>query len=152
MGEESVNFHRPRSGDTIPAMIRCLPILAVLLLGGCVDRLVNVRSEPPGASVYMDDVKVGETPCDVQYIWYGQRELVIELRGYRIVRETIVLRPPWWQFFPLDLITDVVLPFTVTDQVEVSYSLERERASGEEVEPILKRADELRKRLEESKP
>ena len=133
-------------------MKRFLPWLALLLLGGCVERLVAVRSEPPGASVYLDDEKVGETPCEIEYIWYGERELVVELRGHRSVREILTLRPPWWQFFPLDFITGVLVPFTITDRVEVNYTLERDLASEEEVESILKRAAELRDRLDKKKP
>lgn len=133
-------------------MKRCLPWLALLFLGGCVERLVAVRTEPPGAAVYLDDEKVGETPCEVEYVWYGERELVVELQGHRSVRETLALRPPWWQFFPLDFITDVLVPFTITDRVEVEYTLQRERASEEEVESILERADELRRRLDAGKP
>ena len=133
-------------------MSRFVPWLALVFLGGCVERLVAVRTEPPGAAVYLDDEKVGETPCEVEYVWYGERELVVELRGHRSVRETLPLRPPWWQFFPLDFITDVLVPFTITDRVEVEYTLQRERATEEEVDPILKRAAELRERLDKKEP
>ena len=121
--------------------------LGVRLLGGCVERLVAVRSDPPGAVVYMDDEKVGVTPCEVEYIWYGQRELVVELRGYRTIREVVPLNPPWWQYFPLDFITDVLVPFTLTDRVERSYRLEPASATEAELEKTLERAEELRRRV-----
>jgi hypothetical protein len=120
-------------------------------LAGCVDRFVSLRSEPPGAVVYLDGEKVGETPCEVKYIWYGTRELVIERKGYKVVREMISLRLPWWQFFPMDFITDVLVPFTLTDRTEFSYSLERDLPTEEERAEVLRRAAELREKAESPK-
>lgn len=127
-------------------MIRRTAALAALLLSGCVERLVAVRSEPPGATVTIDQEKVGETPCEAPYTWYGKRELVVELKGFRPVRETIVLNPPWWQFFPLDFLTDVLVPFTLRDRVEYSFTLQPAPVSADEIEEVRRRAAELREK------
>src|SRR5918912_1122076 len=79
--------------------------LACLGLCGCVERYIQVRSDPPDATVTLDDKVVGKTPLDIPYVWYGKRLLAVELKGYQQVRETIALNPPWWQYFPLDFIT-----------------------------------------------
>lgn len=129
-----------------------LAALAPLLLAGCVERLIAVRSEPGGADVYVDGEKVGVTPVDVPYIWYGTREIVLEKRGFREIRERVALNPPWWQYPGLDLLTDVVLPFTITDRTELSFHLERAPLSREEVEDVLRRAAETRALSEPSKP
>lgn len=121
-------------------------LLAGAALSGCVERIIAVRTEPPGAAVYVDDEKVGVTPCEVRYSWYGTRSLAIELEGYRGVRELVNLRPPWWQIFPLDFVTDVLIPFTITDRVELSYALEPARASPREAEEVKRRAAELREK------
>ncbi len=78
------------------------------------------------------------------YVWYGTRDLILELRGYTLIREQVVLNPPWWQIIPLDLVTDVVIPFTIRDKMAVSYTLETAPVSQEEVNTVLQRADELR--------
>jgi hypothetical protein len=36
-----------------------------LALAGCVERILTVRSEPPGAAVTVDGDPAGTTPCDV---------------------------------------------------------------------------------------
>ena len=123
---------------------------ALLLLGlsqsGCVERLVAIHSDPPGAAVYMDGEKVGTTPCEVPYIWYGTRDLILELRGYTLIRQQVTLNPPWWQIIPLDLITDVVIPFTLRDRVSVFHTMEPAPVTREEVDTVLQRAEDLRKK------
>ena len=121
-----------------------LAAVVVALLAGCVERLIAVRSEPAGADVDVDGEKIGQTPIDVPYIWYGTREIVLEKRGYREIRERVALNPPWWQYPGLDLLTDVVLPFTITDRVEFSFHLERAPLSREEIDDVLRRAEDTR--------
>jgi len=120
--------------------------LAALSQAGCVERLLAIQSDPPGAAAYLDGEKVGTTPCEVAYTWYGTRVLVLELRGYSLVRKEIVLNPPWWQILPLDFITDVLIPMTLRDRYSVTYTLDPAPVSPEEVDAVLERAEELRKR------
>jgi hypothetical protein len=121
-------------------------IVAALALGGCVERFIHVQSDPPGAVVTLDDQKVGATPVDIPYTWYGKRLLSVDLKGYAQVREIIALNPPWWQYFPLDFITDVLVPATITDRSEFSYTLEKAAVSDKELEEVKKRAAELREK------
>lgn len=122
------------------------PLLALPLLAGCVDRLLSVRSEPAGAEVWLDGVKVGETPCEIRYTWYGTREIVLEKRGYREIREQVSLQGPWWQYPVLDFVTDVLIPFTITDRSDLAFTLERAPTTQEELLEVRARADELRRR------
>lgn len=120
------------------------PVLG--LTAGCVERTMYVRSDPPGAAVYLDDERVGITPCEIPYTWYGKREIVLELQKYRLVREIVTLNPPWWQYFPLDFITDVLVPFTIRDRTELSYVLEPAAPTAEELEEMRARAREMREK------
>src|SRR5579862_2037950 len=131
--------------------MRRTALLGALLLGllsqaGCVERLLTIHSDPPGASVYLDGEKVGTTPCEVSYTWYGTRDLILELRGYTLIRQEVTLSPPSWQILPLDFVTDVVLPFTLRDRMAVSYPMEQAPLTREEVDTVLNRAEELRKK------
>lgn len=119
---------------------------AALSQTGCVERLLAIHSDPPGAAVYLDGEKVGTTPCEVPYTWYGTRSVVLELRGFTLVRQDVVLSPPWWQIIPLDFITDVLIPFVLRDRMSVSYTLDPAPVSPEEVHTVLDRADELRRK------
>jgi hypothetical protein len=121
-------------------------LAAALSQTGCVERLIAIHSDPPGAAVYLDGEKAGTTPCEVPYIWYGTRSIVLELRGFTLVRQDVVLSPPWWQITPMDFITDVLIPFTFRDRLSVSYVLDPAPVSPEEKDAVLERADELRKK------
>ncbi|HZE97081.1 MAG TPA: PEGA domain-containing protein [Planctomycetota bacterium] len=136
--------------------MRRILLLALLLAGlsqaGCVERLLAIHSDPPGAAVYLDGEKVGTTPCEVTYTWYGTRILILELRGYTLIRQEVPLNPPWWQIIPVDFITDVVIPFTIRDRMAVSYTMEPAPVSLKEVDAVLQRADELRKKSLEQDP
>jgi len=127
-------------------------LLGVLSQAGCVERLLAIHSDPPGAAVYLDGEKVGTTPCEVTYVWYGTRDLVLELRGYTLIRQEVTLSPPWWQIIPLDFITDVVIPFTIRDKMAVAYPMEPAPVTREEVDAVLQRADELRKKSKAPDP
>lgn len=123
-----------------------LAVAAASSLGGCVERLISVKTEPPGATVYLDDQVVGKTPCDVTYAWYGTRRLVVEKWHYQSVNQMIDLNVPWWQIFPLDFLTDIVIPIKICDRVEVSYVLEKAPVNREEFDDVRKRAAELREK------
>ena len=128
------------------ALLATALALAALSQTGCVERLLAIQSDPPGAAAYLDGEKVGTTPCEVAYTWYGTRVLVLELRGFNLVRQEIVLNPPWWQLVPIDFITDVLIPMTIRDRMSVSYTLDPAAVSSDQVDAVLERADELRKR------
>ncbi len=121
-----------------------LLLLGVLSQAGCVERLLAIHSDPPGATVYVDGEKVGTTPCEVSYTWYGTRDVILELRGYKLIRQEVTLNPPWWQITPVDFVTDVVIPVTLRDRLAVSYALDPAPVTREEVETVVQRADQLR--------
>lgn len=129
-------------------MQRLIPVALLLpiALAGCVDRIVSIRSNPPGAEVYLDGELRGTTPHDEHYSYYGTRDLTLVKSGYRSHRRKIGLNSPWWQIFPFDLVTDVLLPFTITDHVEVAVELEKEPPPGDAIGETLKRAEEAREK------
>ena len=128
------------------ALLLSATLLAALSQSGCVERLLAIHSDPPGAAVYVDGERVGTTPCEVNYTWYGTRVVVLELRGFSLVHQEVVLSPPWWQIIPIDFITDVLIPITIRDRYPVSYTLDPAPVSPEEVNAVYERAEELRKR------
>ncbi len=80
--------------------------LAAALLPGCVTRELHVRSDPPGALVYLNDREVGRTPFDREFTWYGNYDVAARLDGYDPVVTTREVTAPWWQFVPFDAVTD----------------------------------------------
>jgi PEGA domain-containing protein len=129
--------------------VRALVLVLPLLLVGCVERILTVKSDPPGAAVYVDGERAGETPCDVQYTWYGTRTVTLERDGFVSVSRHVELNTPWWQIFPIDFVTDVIIPFTIRDRSEVHFLLEREPGGPVDVDAVRRRAEELREKTKQ---
>ena len=126
-----------------------LALLAGLLssLAACRShRYLEISSTPPGAEVRLDDQAVGNTPVQVPFDYYGTRRVTVYLAGYRTSSRRIRLGPPWYARFPLDLVSEVLLPFGWTDRRRVHMDL----AQGEEVmslpslRSVIERANALR--------
>ena len=120
---------------------------AMLLLTGCVERLISIRSDPPGATVYVDGELQGKTPIDVRYTWYGGRDVTLEMPGFVSITKRVDLSPPWWQYVPFDFVTDLLIPFTLTDRTELHFMMATETAKKADVEGLKARAEEMKQKL-----
>lgn len=96
----------------------------VLCLGGCRgDRLLRIDSVPRGAVVRLDDRVIGVTPLEVPFKHYGQRRLALYSEGSRTYSEPLVLKAPWHARFPIDILTEVILPLGLDDIRELRIDL-----------------------------
>jgi hypothetical protein len=100
-----------------------LALALALALPGCVSRKLFLRSEPAGARVILDGRAVGVTPYEEEVHTYGTHVVELELDGHARRRELIELPLPWWQVFPLDIVTDLLLPFTIHDDHAFDFEL-----------------------------
>jgi hypothetical protein len=134
---------------------RILPRLLLLsccciLFTGCVERIMQVRSEPAGALVRVDGKPVGRTPVDVPFTHYGNRLVTLELDEYQMSRQLVHLETPWHLTFPLDIVFDVAFPITFLDYHPVEVTLERQETLPDRDE-ILDRAERMRDVFEDEK-
>lgn len=87
-------------------------VAALGLLGACrATRELAIDSTPPGAQVRIDDVVVGTTPMRFGFKDFGTRRVTLYKPGYLTHSELVDLEPPWYARFPIDLVTEVLLPF-----------------------------------------
>lgn len=93
-----------------------------LMVSGCVQRSLTIRSDPPGALVYMNDAPVGTTPVTYDFTWYGWYRLRILKDGYEQLHDHRLLRAPAYLWIPLDLAMEL-LPGEVRDDRTWSYTL-----------------------------
>ena len=93
-----------------------------LLVGGCVRRALTIRTDPPGALVYVNDGLKGPSPVSYDFTWYGWHRVTIRKAGYERVDDRKYLRAPAYLWIPLDLAMELV-PFTVRDERTWSYTL-----------------------------
>ena len=64
-----------------PIVALSLAAAFAFLCTGCIERLITVRSQPPGALVYLNDEEVGRTPVTVPFKFYGVYDVRLEHEG-----------------------------------------------------------------------
>src|SRR5688572_11323622 len=103
----------------------CVALLttAMLLPCGCVRRRLNVRSNPPGALVYVDNQQIGTTPCSVDFTYYGTREIRLVKPGFETLTLNQPIPAPWYQIPPLDFFSENLVPTKIRDNRTVTYDL-----------------------------
>jgi hypothetical protein len=133
----AVRRHRPRARLLIAAA------LVILSSGsGCVQRQLTIRSNPPGALVYVGNEQIGVTPCSTPYTYYGVRKIRLVKDGYETLTVEQNIPPPWYERFPLDFVSENVWPAEIRDDRTLSFNLEPQRVvpQGE----IIARGENLR--------
>jgi hypothetical protein len=97
--------------------------ITLLALAGCVDRKIRITSEPPGATVWLNDVEIGRTPAEADFMFYGRYDVRLEKDGYEPLWTDREARAPVWQYPVVDLVAEV-LPMRIDDTVEWHFTLE----------------------------
>jgi hypothetical protein len=97
--------------------------------------------------VRLDDRVVGETPLDLPFVHHGTRRVSCTLEGYRPVSRVVAIDAPWWARFPLDLFSEVLLPFGWRDihRVEVELEVAGGELGESELRALLRKAETLRR-------
>jgi hypothetical protein len=126
--------------------LACLTIV-LLLAGGCVQRTLTIRSNPPGAQLYLNGVEVGRTPISRDFLWYGTYDVELRKEGYETLKTTGKVIAPWWQWVPIDFFAEA---FPLHDRRQLSYSMKLESAIATDPELLLSRAEQLKPLLESS--
>ena len=124
---------------TIPAVIA----LVCLSACGCVRRRMTIVSNPPGALVYVDDYEIGTTPISTNFIYYGQRKIQLVKDGYETKTVLQTIPPPWYQYFPLDFVSENFVPGEIRDRRTLTYTLTPQAVAP--TDTLLGRAEELRR-------
>lgn len=114
---------------------------AALAVLGCVERRMTVRSNPPGALVYIDREEVGVTPVSRSFVHYGTRRIKLVKEGYETLEVKQRVWEPVYDFILWELITEV-MPYRFRDEREFSYEMKKR----EEPDPdaLVERASRMR--------
>jgi hypothetical protein len=92
--------------------------------GGCVERQMTIRSDPPGALVSVDNNDIGITPVTTPYIYYGQRQIRLVKDGYDTLTVLQPIPPPWYEYYGLDFISENLVPGKIRDERVFDYRLQ----------------------------
>ena len=90
---------------------------------GCVKRRYTIRTDQPGALVFVNGEEIGTTPVSRSFIFYGDREIVLVADGYQTQRIRQPLPAPWWDNGITDFVTENLLPVTLRDEREFQYRM-----------------------------
>lgn len=131
------------TGSSTCLLAVCLLVVTLLAVtGGCVQRRMTVRSNPPGALVYVDDYQIGTTPVSTDFIYYGTRKIRLVKDGY----ETLTVRQPfpipWYEIFPLDFVTENLWPWEIRDERVVDLAMTTTASTPPE--SVVARAEQAR--------
>ena len=142
-----------RTQHATDVRLRGLLVLALLVLcvTGCISRTLQVKSDPPGAWVYLNGEELGKTPVTHFFTHSGPRKIVVSLQGYKPAAEVIDLDTPWWGYVPLDLFAEL-WPGDVVDRHKVSYELAEAEEAETDMDELLRNLDKLRQNLSPVEP
>jgi len=124
-------------------IVLVLSLILATLFGGCVRRRMTVQSNPPGATVYLDGKEIGQTPFSTNFDFYGKREFRVVKEGYETRTLLLPVRAPWYQWFPLDFVSEVLLPGKLTDRKY--YEIDMHPIVIVPTSELFGRAEELRR-------
>ena len=110
---------------------------------GCVHRRLTIRSNPPGALVYVDEQEIGRTPVSTSFIYYGTRSIRLEMDGYETVEQLHRIRPPWYQIPPIDFVSENLSFRDIRDERVLDFQLVPMQIIP--TERLLDRANQLRR-------
>ncbi len=111
-------------------------------VAGCVERRMTIRSNPPGAAVYVDDYQIGTTPVAVNYTYYGTRKVRLVKDGFETLTVYQPMPAPWYDWFGIDFFSENVWPGKIRD--ERSYNYQMSPMVMVSNDQLLNRAEQLR--------
>src|SRR5262245_56446551 len=72
--------------------------------GGCVERKMMIRSDPPGAAITLDGADTElVTPAEIPFDFGGTRAVMLTAPGKKVLETTLSVEDPWFTYFPLDV-------------------------------------------------
>ncbi len=133
----------------------CLPLLTLALalcLSACVTRTIVVESDPPGAQVWINERLVGPTPVEVEFITHGRHKFRLQKEGFRELTAREMVRAPIYQWIPLDLVFEYLLPFKLEDRHRFRYPLSPQPPGERLAPPEQRDPSQIRRRLDDPDP
>lgn len=117
-------------------------MLGVMLLAGCVERMITVTTDPPGAVVWLNDEEIGSTPVTREFTWYGTYDVTIRKEGFETLHQGKETPTPIYQWPVLDLFFETLWPGKLTDHHPWHFALTP--VTPNDPNALIERAEKLR--------
>jgi hypothetical protein len=137
------HFCWPWKGSSARPIIALVGLLLCASQSGCVERRMTIRSNPPGALVYVDDYDIGITPVSTSFIYYGTRKIRLVKDGYETLTVMQPIPPPWYEFYGVDFVSENFVPGQIRDQRVFDFQLKPQMLVPSD--QLLSRAEQLRR-------
>jgi hypothetical protein len=105
-----------------PALVMLL-LCAALVSTGCVRRRLTVRSIPAGASVYVDDQPIGQTPVSTPFTYYGTRKIQLVKDNFETLSVKQRFNPPWYEYPVIEFFSENLWPWEIRDERMLDFQL-----------------------------
>ncbi|MDX2117345.1 MAG: PEGA domain-containing protein [Planctomycetota bacterium] len=119
-------------------------------VSGCIERRIYITSEPPGATVWVNDVEAGRTPTSVKFTYFGNYDVRLRKGGFEPLITKGSANPPVYEFPGPDLLASAV-PARIKTDVKWHYVLAPKAESigtqSEFESGLMKRASTLRAQI-----
>jgi len=139
MAKLLLSFLKSAASARLMALLMAAVCLSQL---GCVHRRMTIRSNPPGALVYVDNYEIGTTPVSTDFVYYGTREIRLIKDGYETLTVKQPIPSPWYQYFPIDFFAENVVPGEIRDERVIEFQLQPQ--VNVPTDELLRRAQDLR--------
>lgn len=147
--EIKLHDRRPREARPSGAKAACAVLGIVAALGACrAQREIVIVTQPPGAEIRLDGTLLEQrTPARIPFTDYGVRRITLYLDGYLSYSEPFDVRPPWFARFPLDIISEVLIPVGWHDRHKLKVVLTPgdARIEAPDLAGVLQRAESMRR-------
>ncbi len=126
--------------------------LLFLVAAGCAERTLTIRSNPPGAEIWVNGERLeGTTPATVSAAHDGTYRIELNKADYRRRIARFTTESSWSDAFPFDVFTDFLNPFAKgrhgTITIELEPIPEEAEVDDAEVVRLVNEATDLRKKL-----
>ncbi|QOJ00014.1 MAG: PEGA domain-containing protein [Phycisphaeraceae bacterium] len=122
----------------------------LVALGACAQRRIEITSQPPGATVWVNDLEVGRTPVTATFVHYGTYDVRLAREGCEPLSTSARAAAPWYEYVGPDLVAEA-WPGGVTTTVRWHFTLEPAREVSQDrgafEAGLIERAGALRSRL-----
>jgi len=119
-------------------------LLVAVTSTGCVRRTITITTEPPAALVFLNDQEVGRSAVTIDFLWYGDYDVIIRKESYQTLKTNWEIKAPWYQIIPFDFVAEVLWPGHLHDKHSRHFTLDPAEVPTQE--ELVKRAEEIRQR------
>ena len=127
--------------------------IAIFLNFGCIERKFVIITNPADSEVYIDGKYVGNSVLrnkndpntgriEIPFVYYAPREIIIKKKNYESRSEFLKPTTPWYDYFPVDFFTEILIPYTI--KVRFLYRFDLDDYQDIDFESLIDKANNMR--------